>query len=189
MSKIIWKPGNVLYPVPAVMVSCGDYKNKKDFNIITISWTGTINTGPPKTYISIRPGRHSYNIIKKYKEFVINLTTSELVYKADFCGVRSGRDIDKFKHLNLNYGPAGKINTPIILESPINIECKVDKIFELGSHHMFLSDVVSVQAESKYFDNKGAFHFEKSNPICYSNGYYYTLGKKLGKFGYSVKKK
>ncbi len=189
MSKTIWKPGTVLYPVPAVMVSCGDFKNKKDFNIITISWTGTVNTNPPKTYISLRPERYSYEIIKKYREFVINLTTVELARKTDFCGVRTGKKINKFEHLNLTPLSATKINAPIIGESPINIECKVEKIIELGSHHMFLADVVSVQVDDKYIDTNNSFHLEKANPICYSSGSYYALGKNIGKFGFSVKKK
>lgn len=186
MSKQIWKPGTILYPVPVVMVSCGSYENS---NIITIAWTGTINTNPAMTYISVRPERHSYNLIKESGEFVINVTTQALAKATDWCGVRSGKDYDKFKEMSLTKGKAQKVNCPIIEESPISIECKVKEIVELGSHHMFLAEVVCVQADEKYMDKSGKFNFEKSNPICYSHGQYYGLGKNFGKFGYSVQKK
>lgn len=186
MSKQIWKPGTILYPVPVVMVSCGSYENS---NIITIAWTGTINTNPAMTYISVRPERHSYNLIKESGEFVINVTTQALAKATDWCGVKSGKDYDKFKEMSLTKGKAQKVNCPIIEESPISIECKVKEIVELGSHHMFLAEVVCVQADEKYMDKSGKFNFEKSNPICYSHGQYYGLGKNFGKFGYSVQKK
>lgn len=185
--KDIWKPGTILYPVPVVMVSCGSMEGEK--NIITIAWTGTINTDPAMTYISIRPSRHSYNIIKETGEFVINLTNKQLAFATDYCGVKSGRDINKFKEMKLTPEKGIKVNCPVIKESPINIECKVKDIIELGSHHMFLGEVVANQADKKYMDEKGKFHFEQSNPICYSHGQYYTLGENLGKFGYSVEKK
>ncbi len=187
MGKQIWKPGTSLYPLPVVMVSCGDIDGLK--NIITIAWTGTINSNPPMTYISVRPERYSFDIINKTKEFVINITTEELTFATDFCGVRSGRDIDKFKKLNLTPEKSLKVKAPSIKESPINIECKVSDIKELGSHFMFISEVVSVSADEKYMDKSGRFNFELSKPICYSHGEYYGLGKYLGKFGYSVEKK
>lgn len=187
MTKQIWKPGTLVYPIPVVMVSCGDYA-KGEKNIITVAWTGTINSDPAMVYISVRPERHSYSIIKRTKEFVINLTTKDLTYKTDYCGVKSGKDIDKFKELGLTDKKANKLNCPIIDESPINIECKVKNIIELGSHHMFIGEVVSNMADEKYIDETGRFNFEKSNPICYSHGQYYALGEYLGKFGYSVKK-
>ncbi len=186
MAKQIWKAGTVLYPVPAVMVSCGEYP--KERNIITVAWTGTINTNPAMTYISLRPERYSYNIIKRTGEFVINLTTKKLAWACDFCGVKSGRDIDKFEKTHLTSAEASKINAPIIYESPINIECKVDKIIPLGSHHMFVANVMAVDVSDEYIDKNGKFHFNKSKPICYSHGEYFLLGDKIGSFGYSVKK-
>ena len=187
MGKQIWKGGNVLYPVPAVMVSCGDYDGEK--NIITVAWTGTINTNPPMTYISLRPERYSYGIIKESGEFVINVTTEKLAYAADFCGVRSGRDTDKFKKLGLKYSKGNSVKCPIIEESPLSIECKVNRIEELGSHCMFIADVICVQADERYMEESGKFDYAKSKPICYSHGEYYGLGRYIGKFGYSVKKK
>lgn len=186
MGKAIWKPGTVLYPVPAVMVSCGTMEEK---NIITVAWTGTINSDPAMTYVSIRPGRHSYEIIKKSGEFVINLVTERLAYACDFCGVKSGRDLDKFAEMHLTAQPGNAVSAPIIAESPVNIECKVKEIIPLGTHDMFLAEVVSVQVSEEYLDESGKFHFEKTKPICYSHGAYYGLGKKLGTFGYSVRKK
>ena len=186
MEKEIWKPGTLIYPVPAVMVSCGKLNGEK--NIITIAWTGTINTNPPMTYISIRPERYSYNIIKKTNEFVINLVTEETAFACDYCGVRSGKDIDKFKEMKLTAQKANIISAPIISECPINIECKVKNIIELGSHSMFIAEVVSINASKKYIDSKGKFHFNKSKPICYSHGSYFSLGKEIGYFGYSVNK-
>ncbi len=188
MSKQIWKPGTILYPVPVVMVSCGDYE-KGQKNIITIAWTGTINTDPAMTYISVRPSRYSYDIIKNTGEFVINLTTKCLAFATDYCGVKCGKDIDKFEEMGLTAKKAHNLNCPIIEESPINIECKVKDIVELGTHHMFVANVVSTMADEKYIDDNGKFHFDKSEPICYSHGQYYALGDNIGKFGYSVKKK
>ena len=186
MEKQIWKPGTVLYPVPAVMVSGGNMEQK---NIITVAWTGTINTNPPMTYVSIRPERHSYELIKESGEFVINLVTKDLTYACDFCGVRSGRDVDKFTEMHLTAKKGEKVDCPIILESPVNIECKVKEIVPLGSHHMFLAEVVSVSVSEKYFDKTGKFHLNRSKPICYSHGGYFTLGEQVGSFGYSVRKK
>lgn len=186
MAKQIWKPGTILYPVPVVMVSCGDMENS---NIITIAWTGTINTNPAMTYISVRPERHSYNIIKKTGEFVINVTTENLAYATDWCGVKGGKDFDKFKEMKLTKEKAPHLNCPIIAESPISIECKVKDIVDLGSHSMFIAEIVGALADEEFMDESGKFDFEKSRPICYSHGEYFGLGEKLGKFGYSVQKK
>lgn len=186
MGKSVWKPGTVVYPVPAVIVSCGNIDGEK--NIITVAWTGTINTNPPMTYVSIRPERYSYEMIKKSGEFVINLVTEKLAYACDYCGVRSGKDIDKFKEMKLTAVKGNEVLAPLIYESPVNIECKVKDIIELGSHHMFIGEVVSVSVSDEYMDETGKFHFNKSKPICYSHGGYFGLGKQLGTFGYSVKK-
>jgi flavin reductase (DIM6/NTAB) family NADH-FMN oxidoreductase RutF len=178
----------MIYPLPAIMVSSGS--TPEEFNIVTISWTGTICTDPPMCYISVRPSRYSYGIIKKNREYVINLTTKKLAFAADWCGVRSGSDYDKFKEMGLTSGPASKINAPIIMESPVNIECIVKEIKELGTHHMFISEVVAVQAENDFFDKKtGLFRLNDSGPICYSHGKYYETGNFIGKFGFSVEKK
>ena len=187
MAKEIWKPGTVLYPVPAVMVSCGTMEGEK--NIITIAWTGTINSDPAMTYISVRPERHSHKIIKETGEFVINLTTRELVEKCDFCGVKSGADMNKFDKCGLTAAKGSKVNAPIIYESPVNIECKVRDIISLGSHDMFLGEVVAVNVSGEYMDETGKFHFNDARPICYSHGEYFEIGESLGRFGFSVKKK
>ncbi len=188
MSKIDWKPGNMVYPLPAVMVTVGDCP--ENYNIITIAWTGTICSDPPMCYISVRKGRHSYPILKETGEFVINLTTKDLAYATDWCGVRSGRQYDKFKEMKLTPGKASVVKAPIIDESPVNIECKVTQVIELGTHDMFMAEVVNVKADEKYMDSAtGAFSLSKAKPICYSHGNYYEVGKKLGKFGYAVEKK
>lgn len=186
LSKKTWKAGTFIYPIPAVMVSCGDIENS---NIITVAWTGILNTNPAKVYISIRPERYSYKIIKENKEFVINLTTKDLAYATDWCGVKSGAKFDKFKEMNLTKEKSNFVKAPSIKESPVSIECKVDKIIEIGSHHMFVADVLSINADEKFIDEKGAFDISKCNLIAYANGGYYALGKKIGKFGYSVQKK
>ena len=187
MGKIHWKPGTVVYPVPVVMVSCGNIEQQK--NIVTVAWTGTINTVPPMTYISLRPSRYSFDIIKKSGEFVINLVSKNLAFACDYCGVKSGHDIDKFQQMNLTAVKGEKISAPIIYESPVNIECCVKNILSLGTHDMFLAEVVNVSVTDAYLDKNGKFHFDKTNPVCYSHGSYYTLGERLGGFGYSVKKK
>ena len=187
MAKQIWKAGNMVYPLPAVMVTCRD-KDGND-NIITVAWTGTICTNPAMAYISVRPERHSYNMIKETGEFVINLTTKELTYATDYCGVKSGRDVDKFKECKLTKEDAVHVNVPMIKESPVNIECKVERIDELGSHHMFVAKVLAVHADEKYKDEKGKFDLAKADLIVYSHGEYYSMGEKLGTFGYSIKKK
>jgi flavin reductase (DIM6/NTAB) family NADH-FMN oxidoreductase RutF len=188
MSKVIWKPGTMIYPLPAVMVSCGSVP--EEYNIITISWTGTICTEPAMCYISVRPERYSYNIIKKNGEFVINLTTKKLAYAADWCGVKSGSKHNKFSEMSLTPVAATKVKAPLINESPVNIECIVKEIKELGSHHIFLSQVVAVNADERYIDEKtGLFRLDEAVPLCYSHGKYYETGPLIGKFGFSVQKK
>ena len=184
-SKVMWKPGTFVYPIPAVMVSCGDMDNS---NIITVAWTGIICSNPAKVYISVRPERYSYNLIKNSGEFVINLTTEDLAYATDWCGVRSGRDYDKFKEMKLTKQKANHVKCPMIEESPVSVECKVTRIEELGSHHMFIADVLAINADEKYIDEKGAFDISKCNLVAYANGGYYGLDEKVGKFGFSVKK-
>ena len=186
MSKELWKPGNMLYPLPVVMVSMAD-KNGKP-NIITIAWAGTVCTNPPMVSISVRPERYSYPILKETGEFVINLTTRELTFATDYCGVKSGRDVDKFKELGLTALPGKEVAAPLIGESPVNLECRVRQVTPLGSHHMFLADVVAVHADEKYMDEKRKFHLEKAEPIVYSHGAYLVCGEQLGTFGYSVKR-
>ena len=186
MPKVTWKPGTFLYPIPAVMVSCGTMEKS---NIITVAWTGIINTNPAMVYISVRPTRYSYNLIKEQGEFVINLTTKELAYATDWCGVKTGAKVDKFKEMKLTKQKCEFVSAPAIKESPVSIECRVTDIKEFGSHHTFIADVLSIDADEKYIDEKGAFDISKCNLIAYANGGYYELGKKVGKFGYSVEKK
>lgn len=187
MAKQAWKAGNMLYPLPAVLVTVSD-KDGKD-NIFTAAWVGTICTNPPMVSISVRPERYSYHMIKETGEFVINLTTEKLAFATDFCGVRSGRDVDKFEKTGLTREPAEYVKVPMIRESPVSIECKVKDILELGSHHMFLSRVMAVHAEESYMDEKQKFHLNDAGPLVYSHGEYLGTGKKLGTFGFSVKKK
>ena len=186
MPKVMWKPGTFIYPIPAVMVSCGDMEKS---NIITVAWTGILNTNPANCYISVRPERYSYNIIKETGEFVINLTNKDLVYATDWCGVKSGRDVDKFKEMKLTKEKSNFLKCPCIKESPVSIECKVKEIKELGSHHMFMAEVLSINADEKYIDESGAFDITKCDLVAYANGKYFELGKQVGKFGYSVQKK
>ncbi|MBQ3665980.1 MAG: flavin reductase family protein [Lachnospiraceae bacterium] len=186
MARQFWKPGNMLYPLPAVMVSC---KRKDERpNIITVAWAGTICTNPAMLSISVRPERYSYDIIRESKEFVVNLVTEELIFAADYCGVKSGRDVDKFKELKLDEADSLKVSTPGIEQSPVNIECKVREIKELGSHHMFIAEVVSVNIEEQYLDSAGKFNLNQSGLAVYSHGEYFGLGRKCGSFGYSVRK-
>lgn len=187
MSKELWRAGNMLYPLPAVMVSVADSNGKP--NIITIAWVGTVCSNPPMVSISVRPERYSYNIIKETGEFVINLTTKELAYATDYCGVKSGRDVDKFAAMKLTPSKAEFVKAPLIEESPVNIECRVTQVIPLGSHDMFIAEVLAVHADDKYKDEKGKFCLEKADPIIYSHGEYLTCGEKIGTFGYSVKKK
>lgn len=187
MAKELWKPGNMLYPLPAVMVSMADKDGNN--NIITLAWVGTVCTNPPMVYISVRPERYSYPILKETGEFVINLTTKDLAYATDYCGVKSGREVDKFKEMKLTPIPASEVKAPMIEESPVNIECRVREIIPLGSHDMFLADVLAVHADEKYMDEQHKFHLEKADPIVYSHGAYLNCGEQLGTFGYSVRKK
>lgn len=188
MAKQTWKPGNMVYPLPAVMVSAGDKAGNT--NIITIAWTGTICTNPAMLYISVRPERYSYDMIRESGEFVVNLTTEALAKVTDYCGVRSGRDVDKWKETGLTPGKANELSyAPIIEECPVNIECKVTEVKELGSHHMFMAEVVSVQVDDKYLDETGKFCLNETGLLAYSHGEYLGLGEQIGTFGYSVKKK
>lgn len=186
MSKVQWKGGTFIYPIPAVMVSCGTMEKS---NIITVAWTGILNTNPAMCYISVRPERYSHDIIKENGEFAINLTTRQLAYATDWCGVKSGRDVDKFKEMKLIKEKANIISVPLIKESPVSVECKVKEIVPLGSHDMFVAEIVAIDADEKYIDEKGAFDISKCDLIAYANGGYYPLESKIGKFGYSVQKK
>ena len=188
MGKQIWKPGNMLYPLPAVMVSTAEKNGGA--NILTVAWTGTVCTNTAMVYISVRPVRYSFHMIQASGEFVINLTTGEQVRATDICGVRSGKDIDKWKECGFTRGRASSLQyAPIIAESPVNIECKVKSVQELGSHHMFLAEVTAVQVDEKYMDETGKFELNKTGLLVYSHGEYLGLGEKLGTFGYSVRKK
>ena len=178
MGKITWKPGTFVYPIPAVMVSCGTMEKS---NIITVAWTGIINTNPAMVYISVRPTRYSYNLIKDQREFVINLTTKNLVKATDWCGVKTGAKVDKFKEMKLHKEKANFLKCPMIKESPVSVECKVKEIKELGSHTMFMAEVVAINVDEKYIDNKGAFDITKCDLMAYANGNYLAMGKKLGK--------
>ncbi len=187
MSRQNWKAGNMLYPVPAVMVSCAREGERP--NIITVAWAGTICTVPAMVSISVKPERYSYNIIKETGEFVINLTTKDLVRATDYCGVRSGKDVDKFKEMKLTPNKSIYVKAPGIEESPVNIECKVTEIKKLGSHHMIMAEVLGVNIDERYMDERGRFNLNSSKLVTYSHGEYFMLGQKLGKFGYSVQKK
>jgi flavin reductase (DIM6/NTAB) family NADH-FMN oxidoreductase RutF len=182
-----WKPGTMIYPLPAAMISCGSTPEEQ--NIFTVSWIGSICSDPPMCYISVRPARHSYEIIKRNGEFVINLTTEDLARATDWCGVRSGKDHNKFQEMKLTPGKATIVDAPIIEESPICIECRVKEIIPLGSHDMFISEVVNVKAEEQFLHPEtGRFDMQKAGLLAYSHGHYYALGKKIGKFGWSVQK-
>lgn len=187
MGRENWRPGNMLYPLPAVMVSVADKEGRP--NIITVAWAGTVCSNPPMVSISVRPERYSYHCIEETGEFVINLTTKKLTYATDYCGVKSGRDVDKFKEMNLTPVPAKEVSVPLIGESPVCLECKVKQTLPLGSHTMFIAEVVSVSVDQAYMDENNRFHLDWADPIVYSHGIYYELGKALGKFGYSVAKK
>lgn len=187
MAKQLWKPGNMIYPLPAVMVSVTDGEGHD--NIITVAWTGTVCTNPAMAYISVRPSRYSYDMIRKTGEFVINLTTEKLAFATDFCGVRSGRDVDKFRKLNLTKEKAQFVSAPMIGEAPVSIECRVREVKELGSHDMFLADVLAVHADEAYMDKNNRFRLNDAGLLVYSHGEYLASGRKVGTFGYSVKKK
>ena len=183
-----WKPGNMIYPLPAVLVSCGS--EPSEYNVLTVAWVGTLCTNPPMCYISVRPERYSYPIIQKNMEFVINLTTKDMAYATDWCGVRSGKDYNKFEEMKLTPGKAEVVKAPIIEESPVSIECRVKEIIPLGSHHMFVAEVVNVQADDCYLDkDSGRFELASADPLVYLHGGYFELGEKIGKFGWSVEKK
>ncbi len=186
--KLSWKPGTMIYPLPAVLVGCGS--SPEEYNLITVSWVGTLCTNPPMCYISVRPERHSYNLITKNMEFVINLTTVEMARATDWCGVNSGSKFDKFKECGLTPAPGELVKAPCLEESPLCIECKVREVISLGSHDMFIADVVNVLADEQYLDPKtGAFDMERANLLVYSHGHYHKLGEEIGKFGWSVQKK
>lgn len=186
MAKIDFKPGNMLYPLPVVLVSCA---NGDKTNLLTIAWAGTVCTNPPMVSISVRPERYSYSMIKESGEFVINLTTRALAKATDYCGVRSGRDVDKWKECHLTPVPADTVSCPLVAESPVNIECMVTEIRELGSHHMFLAKVTAVHVDDRYMDEKNTLHLNDSDLLAYSHGTYFTLGDVVGSFGSSVQKK
>ena len=186
--KLPFKPGTLIYPLPVVMVTCGDFEGS--YNVMTAAWTGTICSDPPMCFVSIRKERYSHDIILKNKEFVINLTTEELARATDWVGVKSGRDCDKFKQMHLTPEKAQIVKAPLIKESPLNIECKVTEVKELGSHDMFIAEVVAMNADEKYFDKgTGVFQLNQAELITYSHGKYYTLGEQIGKFGFSVAKR
>ncbi|SDA38055.1 NADH-FMN oxidoreductase RutF, flavin reductase (DIM6/NTAB) family [Lachnospiraceae bacterium G11] len=186
MGREVWKPGNMLYPVPAVMVSCGREGEKP--NIITLAWVGNVCSDPVMLTISVRKNRYSYDIIKETGEFVVNLTNRELARACDWCGVKSGRDFDKYKEMGLTPSKSETVKAPGIAESPVSIECKVKDIVELGTHDMFVAEVTAVTVDDKYMDESGKFDLDTADLIAYSHGEYFTLGEKLGKFGFSVKK-
>lgn len=188
MGKQVWKPGNMLYPLPAVMVSCANKAGET--NIVTIAWTGTVCSDPAMLYVSVRPSRYSYEMIKETKEFVVNLTTEDLVAATDYCGVKSGRDVDKWKEMNLTPGKADALSyAPIIMESPVNIECRVVDVKPLGTHDMFLAEVVSVQVSDEFLNENNKFELNKTGLLAYSHGEYLGLGESLGTFGYTIRKK
>ena len=186
MGKVLWNPGTLLGPVPPALVTCGSVEQP---NVLTVAWTGIVNTKPPMTYVSIRPQRYSYGLIKESGEFVINLTTAALVRAADFCGVNSGRDMDKLAACGLTALPAGKVSAPVLGESPLSLECQVKEIIELGTHHMFLAEILAMDVEESLIDKEGKLHLERAGLVGYAHGTYYGLGERLGTFGYSVRKR
>lgn len=180
------KAGALIAPLPAAMVSCGTLEKP---NVLTIAWTGIVNTRPPMTYISVRPERYSYGIIKESGEFVINLTTSKMVRETDFCGVKSGKDIDKLKKCGLHTEQSCKVSAPTVSESPLSLECRVKEIKQLGSHDMFIAEILAVNVDGRYIDSKGKINLNQAGLMAYAHGEYFALGRKLGSFGYSIKKK
>ena len=186
MGKIKWRGGALTAPVPPVMVSCGDMDSS---NIITVAWTGIVNTVPPKTYISVRPSRYSYRLIKERGEFVVNLTTAELIRKADYCGIYTGAKVDKFAKCGFDKEAASEVACPLIAQSPLSLECKVTDVIELGSHHMFLADIVAVDVDESLVDAKGKLHLDRAGLAAFAHGEYFELGKKIGYFGFSADKK
>ncbi|MBQ7347152.1 MAG: flavin reductase family protein [Clostridia bacterium] len=186
MAKLKWRGGTLLSPVPPAMVTCSDGEHD---NVLTIAWTGIINSDPPKTYISVRPSRHSYEMIKKSGVFAVNLTTKELVKAADWCGVYTGAKVDKFERCRLQKEKASEIDCPILAQSPLVLECRVTDVIPLGSHDMFLADIVAVDVDEALVDEDGKLHLDRAGLVAYSHGEYFELGKRIGKFGYSVAKK
>ena len=186
MAKMKWKGGALIAPLPPVMVSCGDMEKS---NIMTVAWTGIINTIPPKTYISVRPSRYSYNIIKESGEFVINLTPAKIIKAADYCGIYTGAKVDKFAKCNLTREEATEVSAPLIAECPLSLECKVTDVIPLGSHDMFMADIVAVDVDESLIDKEGKLHLEKAGLAAYAHGEYFELGKRIGKFGFSTAKK
>lgn len=186
MSKLVWKGGALVAPVPPCMVTCGTAEKP---NVLTVAWTGIINTHPPKTYISVRPSRHSYGLIKESGEFVINLTTASLVRAADWCGVHTGAKVDKFQRCGLHAEPASAVSAPLLTESPLSLECRVTDVIPLGTHHMFLADIVAVDVDESLVDGEGRLCLDRAHLAAFAHGEYFELGRKLGSFGFSVKKK
>ena len=186
MSKISWKGGALIAPVPPAMVTCG---TGEEANIITVAWTGITNTVPPKTYISVRPSRHSYYLIRESGEFVINLTPARLVREADFCGIHTGRKVKKFERCGLHQEAATEVSCPLLAESPMSLECRVTDVIPLGSHDMFLADIVAVDVDESLLDEKGKLHLERAGLAAFGHGEYYEIGKRIGTFGFSVRKK
>lgn len=186
MSKVTWNGSTLLGPIPPVLVTCGPMEHP---NVLTIAWTGIINTIPPKTYISVRPERHSYSLIRESGEFVLNLPTAQLVRAVDYCGVKSGRDVDKWKEMHLTPVAASRVSCPLLGESPLSLECRVTDVITMGSHDMFLADIVATDVEESLLDDKGALHLERAGLLAFAHGTYYALGDRLGTFGYSVRKK
>lgn len=186
--KTSWKPGTMIYPLPAILVSCG--ADETEYNMLTVSWVGTVCTNPAMCYVSVRPERHSHPIIKRTGEFVLNLTNEDMAFATDWCGVKSGKDFNKFAEMHLTPRKGEQVSAPIIVESPLSIECRVKQIMPLGSHDMFIAEVVNVQADSRYIDSEtGEFKLSEAKLITYSHGHYYKLGEEIGKFGWSVRKK
>lgn len=186
MAKIKWRGGALLAPAPPALVTCGDMENS---NALAVAWTGIINTVPPKTYISVRPGRYSYGLIKQSGEFVINLTSADMIKALDGCGMLTGAKVDKFKKFGLEKQQASEVGCPLVGQSPLSLECRVTDVIELGSHHMFLADVVAVDVEEDLIDQHGKLHLDKANLAAFAHGEYFALGKKIGDFGFSVRKK
>lgn len=186
MAKVAWKGGALVAPLPPVLVSCGSLEKP---NMLTVAWTGILNTIPPKTYVSIRPSRFSYDLIKKSGEFVINLTTADMIKAVDFCGVRSGRDVDKFAATGLTAESAKKVSCPMVAESPVSIECKVSSVTNLGSHDMFIADIIGIDVDEQYIDKEGKLHLDRCGLAAFAHGEYFELGRKIGTFGFSVRKK
>jgi flavin reductase (DIM6/NTAB) family NADH-FMN oxidoreductase RutF len=186
MSKVTWKGGALTAPVPPSMVTCGEGESA---NIITVAWTGIVNTVPPKTYISVRPSRHSYGLIKESGEFVVNLTPASLIRSADYCGVYTGKKVNKFEKCGLHPEPASVVRCPLLAESPLSLECRVTDVIPLGSHDMFLADIVAVNVDESLLDADGKLHLDRAGLAAFAHGEYFELGKKIGTFGFSVRKK